>query len=146
MTNMQVENGEPSEQIELVLKVSHERINDLICGAMEGGSNHWYCIDSFNYPVKEGTLERHTKESLGIKFGHIELPMKGGSLTISDSEDGGGNTFTLDKEACIRGLGPPLTAGLRIESQLFNPLLTTHDFHEGPISFAEKRKPEFDNQ
>ena len=104
MTNMQVENGEPSEQIELVLKVSHERINDLICGAMEGGSNHWYCIDSFNYPVKEGTLERHTKESLGIKFGHIELPMKGGSLTISDSEDGGGNTFTLDKEACIRGL------------------------------------------
>ena len=51
-----------------------------------------------------------------------------------------------DKEACIRGVGTPLTEGLRMENQLFNTLLTTHDFYEGPISFVEKRKPEFDNQ
>lgn len=51
-----------------------------------------------------------------------------------------------DKEACIRGIGTPLTEGLRIECSLFNTLLTTHDFYEGPIAFTEKRKPEFDNQ
>lgn len=51
-----------------------------------------------------------------------------------------------DKEATLRGLGTPLTEGLRMESQLFNTLLHTHDFMEGPMSFVEKRKPEFDNQ
>ncbi len=102
--NEQLE-AENSEQIEIIITVSHERINDLLCGAMEGGSNYWYCIDSFNYPVKTGTLERHTKESLGIKFEHIELPLKGGSLTISDMEgEEGDKTWTLNKEACVRGL------------------------------------------
>lgn len=51
-----------------------------------------------------------------------------------------------DKEATLRGLGTPLTEGLRMESQLFNTLLQTHDFLEGPLSFVQKRKPEFDNQ
>ncbi len=97
-TQHEHENGEPSEQIELVLKVSHERINDLICGAFEGGSNYWYCIGSFNYPDGE------TKESLGIEFEHMELPMKGGSLTITVEEEDDGKIYTLDKEACIRGL------------------------------------------
>ncbi len=86
------------EQVELTLAVSHERINDLLTSAFEGGSNYWYCIDSFNYP------EGQTKESLEIEFEHIELPLKGGSLTISDRETEGGETYTLDKEACLRGL------------------------------------------
>ncbi len=51
-----------------------------------------------------------------------------------------------DKEATMRGLGTPLTEGLRMESQLFNTLLGTHDFLEGPLSFVQKRPPEFDNQ
>jgi enoyl-CoA hydratase len=51
-----------------------------------------------------------------------------------------------DKEATIRGLGMPLNEGLRMESQLFNTLIATHDFLEGPLSFVQKRKPEFDNQ
>jgi len=51
-----------------------------------------------------------------------------------------------DKEATIRGLGTPLTEGLRMESQLFNTLLGTHDLYEGPVAFLEKRKPEYDNQ
>ena len=51
----------------------------------------------------------------------------------------------VDKEALMRGIGTPFTEGLRIESMLFNTLLFTSDFYEGPMSFIEKRKPEFDN-
>ncbi len=52
----------------------------------------------------------------------------------------------VDKEATIRGLGTPLTEGLRVENLLFNTLIGTHDFLEGPVAFVQKRKPEFDNQ
>lgn len=52
----------------------------------------------------------------------------------------------VDKEAAIRGIGTPLAEGLRIESMLFNTLLSTHDFYEGPRAFVEKKKPEFDNE
>ncbi|MHB8780573.1 MAG: enoyl-CoA hydratase/isomerase family protein [Candidatus Geothermincolia bacterium] len=52
----------------------------------------------------------------------------------------------VDKEATMRGLGTPLTEGLRIENMLFNTLLTTHDFYEGPVAFIERRPPEYDNQ
>jgi enoyl-CoA hydratase len=52
----------------------------------------------------------------------------------------------VDKEAAIRGIGTPLNEGLRVESMLFNTLLGTHDFYEGPTAFIEKRKPKFDNK
>ena len=44
-----------------------------------------------------------------------------------------------------RGIGEPLTEGLRIEAMLFNSLIGTHDFSEGPAAFAEKRKPQWRN-
>lgn len=50
-----------------------------------------------------------------------------------------------DKEAVLRGIGEPLTAGLRIEAMLFNTLISTHDFSEGPRAFAEKRVPHWQN-
>lgn len=52
----------------------------------------------------------------------------------------------VDKEAAMRGIGTPLSEGLRIESMLFNTLLFTHDFYEGPKAFIEKKKPKFDNK
>lgn len=65
------------------------------------------------------------------------------ALLISEFPQG---AIRVDKEAAIRGIGTPLTEGLRIESMLFNTLLATHDFHEGPKAFIEKKKPEFDNE
>jgi len=50
-----------------------------------------------------------------------------------------------DKEAVLRGIGEPLTEGLRIEALLFNTLIGTHDFSEGPKAFAEKRNPQWKN-
>ncbi|OGP98813.1 MAG: hypothetical protein A2Z51_10500 [Deltaproteobacteria bacterium RBG_19FT_COMBO_52_11] len=50
-----------------------------------------------------------------------------------------------DKEAVLRGIGEPLTAGLRIEAMLFNTLIGTHDFSEEPGAFGEKRKAKWKN-
>ena len=36
-----------------------------------------------------------------------------------------------------------MMARLRIEALLFNTLIGTHDFSEGPAAFAEKRKPRY---
>mgnify|MGYP000061762807 CR=1 FL=1 len=47
------------------------------------------------------------------------------------------------KEAVIRGLDVDLESGLRLEQQLFEPLLDTEDFEEGTRAFVEKRKPQF---
>jgi enoyl-CoA hydratase/carnithine racemase len=49
------------------------------------------------------------------------------------------------EEAVLRGIGEPLTEGLRIEAMLFNTLIGTHDFSEGPSAFAEKRNPRWKN-
>jgi len=50
-----------------------------------------------------------------------------------------------DKEAVLRGIGESLTEGLRLEAMLFNTLIGTHDFSEGPGAFAEKRHPRWKN-
>lgn len=76
---------------------SDERLQDLLCCALEGGSNYWYWIKSFNYPDNE------TKYSLGIEFAHLQLPFKGGSLTIGDRFDQLPDK-TLDRAAIDRGL------------------------------------------
>ena len=55
-------------------------------------------------------------------------------------------SIRTDKEAVIRGIGRSLEEGLRIENMLFNTLLLTRDFYEGPKAFAEKRKPKYTNE
>lgn len=77
--------------------VSDERIQDLLTSALEGGSNYWYIIKSFNYPPGQ------TKKTLGITYPHIELPFKGGSLTIGDIE-GDMPDKVLDRQAITKGL------------------------------------------
>lgn len=78
-------------------QIPDERIQDLLCCALEGGSNYWYLITAFNYPKGQ------TKESLGIEFQHLELPFRGGSITVADAEDPS-VVRILDREAIARGL------------------------------------------
>lgn len=86
------------EDIKIILKISAQRIQDLLCNALEGGSNYWYEIMSFNYP------ERQTKESLNIEFQHLELPFKAGSLTIRDNEEAKLGDKILNLQTITEGL------------------------------------------
>jgi enoyl-CoA hydratase/carnithine racemase len=47
------------------------------------------------------------------------------------------------KEAALRGLSVPLEEGLRIEAFLSQIIGRTEDAREGPLAFAEKRKPDY---
>lgn len=47
------------------------------------------------------------------------------------------------KQAMLQGLSLPLDEGLKLEQRLFNGLLGTEDAREGPLAFAQKRKPDF---
>jgi hypothetical protein len=84
--------------IHISIPILEERISDLLCNALEGGSNYWYWIKSYNYPDKQ------TKESLKLGFPHIDLPFaEGGSLTIQDRE-GDMPDKILDRKAMMKGL------------------------------------------
>lgn len=47
------------------------------------------------------------------------------------------------KQAMLQGLDMTLAEGLQLEQRLFRQVLATEDAKEGPMAFAQKRKPEF---
>jgi enoyl-CoA hydratase/carnithine racemase len=47
------------------------------------------------------------------------------------------------KQAMLQGLSLPLDEGMKLEQRLFSGLLGTEDAREGPLAFAQKRKPDF---
>jgi enoyl-CoA hydratase/carnithine racemase len=49
----------------------------------------------------------------------------------------------LAKEAAVRGSGMPLEDGLRLELEQSRKVLASEDAREGPLAFAQKRKPEY---
>lgn len=84
--------------MKVVINIPEKRVQDLLCNALEGGSNYWYFIESFNYPTGQ------TKESLKLEFPHLELPfVDDGSLTIKDIE-GDMPDKILDRKALQKGL------------------------------------------
>jgi len=83
--------------VDITIAILEERIQDLLCDALEGGSNDWYIILSYNYP------EGQTKETMPPEFPHLELILKGGSLTIGDIE-GQMPSRIIDLEACKQAL------------------------------------------
>lgn len=86
-----------------------KRVSDLLCSAIEGGSNYWYTIEKFNKPPK--LVFRTDAKTI---FRHLDYPLnEGGSLIImshgdgdhSDGDEVNGKTrWTLDLPACQRGL------------------------------------------
>jgi len=108
------------ENIIITQKIPIQRIQDLLCNALEGGYSCYWCeIEKFNYP------EGETKESLKIEFQHIELPFKNGSLTIRDVSGEGDN-----KKEYILNL-PAIAEGLQImadkEPRHFRDFMTEDD-------------------
>lgn len=47
------------------------------------------------------------------------------------------------KEAAVRGREMSFEEGLKLESQLAGKVFTSEDAREGPLAFAQKRKPEY---
>ena len=47
------------------------------------------------------------------------------------------------KEAALRGLDVPFEDGMRIEAFLSQIITRTDDAREGPLAFAQKRKPDY---
>jgi len=79
------------------ITVNEQRIKDLLCDALEGGSNYWYFIKSFNFP------EGKTKHD--FQYPHLDLPFtETGSLLITDIENPKFAGKLLDKKACLKGL------------------------------------------
>ncbi len=47
------------------------------------------------------------------------------------------------KQAMLQGLSLPLDEGMKLEQRLASSLFATEDAREGPLAFAQKRKPQF---
>lgn len=47
------------------------------------------------------------------------------------------------KEAALRGLDMPFQEGLKLESEFAGKVFRSEDAREGPLAFAQKRKPEY---
>lgn len=90
--------------IRTTIDVDIQRIADLLCSALEGGSNYWYMIEEFNPPKDTDLImiepfshdEQHKNKEL---FRHLRYPLSnGGSLIISDataSEEPASRTLDL---------------------------------------------------
>lgn len=79
-------------------QVEDQRVQDLLCCALEGGSNYWYTTFEKRYP------EDQAKDSLGLVYPHLELPFTGGSLIFHIADDPDHDSKVLDLAAVQRGL------------------------------------------
>jgi hypothetical protein len=98
----QVPNETQAITIRPEITVTIERISDLLCSALEGGSNYWYKIRSFHKPAK--LTFRCIANSKQV-FRHLDYPLnEGGALMIESTEEPDRPAVKLDLEAIQRGL------------------------------------------
>jgi hypothetical protein len=90
---------QPTLTINPSKSITLERISDLLCSAIEGGSNYWYQIDKFNKP--KSMSFRTDKNTI---FRHLDYPLnEGGSLTITDMLENKGG-YILNINSLQKGL------------------------------------------
>ena len=84
-----------SLNLNVTVSINRKRLGDLICCALEGGSNYW--CDGFKpdiYPIPEG-------ESNSVEWGH-EAVAHGASFTIEHDFDGIELHITNNDEHLVR--------------------------------------------
>lgn len=82
-----------------------QRVSDVLCSAIEGGSNYWY---EYVGEVEPKTWEFDSELVPGLPAGvHYlhDYPLNpGGALLLGDMEDSDHGTMRLDSEAVQKGL------------------------------------------
>lgn len=77
--------------MKVMIDVPLQRISDLLCCALEGGSNYWYHIEKFIRPAQLAFLS-DADQAKAMKrepqtFKHLDYPLNaGGALVISDRD------------------------------------------------------------
>lgn len=96
-----------SVKVTIEVEITDGMIYNLLCCALEGGSNYWYQIKGYKEPAHP-----MPNEMGGQIFKHLDYPTSpDGGLYIYDSVDGEGggifdekHTFLLDKKALEHGI------------------------------------------
>ena len=92
-------------------KITEEGLNDLLCCAMEGGSNYW--VDHIELVWPEGETEESMKAKYPDAVWHNDLPFKGGAVIVyaPDRIESGkvvgadeSTAYRLDLKAMNKGL------------------------------------------
>lgn len=92
-------------------EISRKRVSDLLCCALEGGSNYWYRIVEFIEPPKlefmsdaeDGIPVLGEDKSTPKVFRHLDYPLnEGGALMIQDTEEN--EIYRLDCATIEKGL------------------------------------------
>lgn len=91
------------------MKVNQEidlhRISNLLCDALEGGSNYWYTIKEFIEPTNTCIPYSCAAGEEGEIFKHLDYPLnEGGALIIVDKEDDDAKEYRLDLKSIETGL------------------------------------------
>ena len=76
-------------QATVTYDITKRRIADLLCCAIEGGSNYWYIIDEFHKPEKVLKLDESGEEEEEEEiYRYMHYPLSpGGSIVIADKEE-----------------------------------------------------------
>jgi hypothetical protein len=81
--------------MEATTHISDERVQDMLCCAIEGGSNYWYMIKRYEF------APGITKAD--FEFAHLEVPFKEGCSIIFTTDDQDGE-YVLNRESLAAGL------------------------------------------
>lgn len=100
--------GEPVLKVKVTMEFPIERIANMLCTALEGGSNYWYLIRKHIKPPTYVYKTMATSTPAGKKveiIPHIDDPCnEGGALMIGDLEEEKRKPIRLDLPAMQRGL------------------------------------------
>lgn len=70
-------------------------MSDLLCSAFEGGSNYWYLIERFEYPLG--------KTRKDFRYPHVEVPFQEGGAIIVSAQEEPKKKYRLDRAALAKG-------------------------------------------
>ncbi len=91
------------------VEITEERVKNLLCSALEGGSNFWYSNLRIG-KLAEGLEEKDFQEGGKIDpegFWHLSVPLTPGcelELDASENDDDKFKTYVLNREKILEGL------------------------------------------